>query len=320
MSSWAPTSNAIAFGDFGKDSSDLLVKGFPTSGFKFIAETKTPNAIGIKTTVSGPEKLSLTVEPSSAWAATPTPDVQNSAAAWAYAIKGNYSTTSAGEISGAIGNLGLKGTKVEVVSKRDTEAAWASTVHGSFVNEYVNVKLSGTKPHGPKEPSTVNLDLVAQSPEKVYWGFNGKYSTKKDAAVELNARLQLVAPDDSYTIGVLLNHQKDSSWDLSWLWYQRITSAVKYSWSFVTNSKANTTPACVVGGEYKLDDASTFRGRVSVAKPTENAEPNFRVGLALNQTVSDHTVVTVGADVNASTFLGLKGGADHSIGFEVKLK
>jgi hypothetical protein len=95
---------------------------------------------------------------------------------------------------------------------------------------------------------------------------------------------------------------------------------VKYSWSFVTNSKANTTPSCIVGGEYKVDDLSTVRGRLSVAKPAENADPNFRVALALNQTLSDHTVVTVGVDVNASTFLGLKGGADHSIGFEVKLK
>jgi len=319
MAHWAPSTPAIAFGDFGKDSSDLLVKGFPTSGFKFIAETRTPNAIGIKTTVSGPEKLSLTVEPTSAWAGPPTADAAASPP-WAYSVKGNYATTSAGEISAGIGNLGVKGAKVEIASKRDTEAAWASTVTGSFVNEYANVKLSGTKPHGPKDPTTANFELVAQSPEKVYWGFNGKYSTKKDAAIELNARLQLVAPDDSYTIGVLLNHQKDASWDLSWLWYQRITSAVRYSWSFVTNSKANTTPACVVGGEYKLDDASTLRGRLSVAKPSENAEPNFRVGLALNQTVSAHTVVTIGADVNASTFLGLKGGADHSMGFEVKLK
>jgi hypothetical protein len=289
------------------------VKGFPTSGFKVIAETKTPgpNQIAIKTTVSGPEKLSLAVEPSYAWASP--------AATWAYGLKGSWATNTAREGTVSFIDLGSKGTKFEVTSKVDAEATWATSGSGAFVNEYFNAKLTGTLPSAAS-PATANLDLVAQLPERVYWGVNAKYANKKEGAVEVNARLQMVAPDDSYTIGVLLNHQKDSSWDLSWLWYQRISYAVKYSWSFVTNSKANTTPSCVVGGEYKVDDVSTVRGRLSVAKPVESADPNFRVALALNQNLSPHTIVTVGADVNASTFLGLKGGADHSIGFEVKLK
>jgi len=57
-----------------------------------------------------------------------------------------------------------------------------------------------------------------------------------------------------------------------------------------------------------------------VARPSQSTAANFRVGLALSQTLSEHVVASVAADVNASSFLGLKGGADHSIGFEVKLK
>jgi len=298
-------SNAIAFADFGKDSSDLLLKGFPTSGFKVIAETRTPNSIAIKTTVGGPEKLSLAVEPSYTWAPHNV------------SVKANFSTTGAVDGSVAVAHLGTNGTKFEVSDKLDAKGKFTKAVTGSFVNEFVNAKVTGTWPTG--EATAVNVELVGQFPEKVYWGVNGKYAFKLDSAVDVNARLQMVAPDNSYTIGVLLDHKTDS-WDLSWLWSQQITAAVKYSWSFITNSKAGTTPACIVGAEYKVDAVSTVRGRLSVAKPEESTEPNFRVALALNQNLSDHTVVTIGADVNASTILGLKGGADHSIGFEVKLK
>jgi len=298
-------SNTVAFADFGKESNDLILKGFPTSGFKVIAETQTPNSIAIKTTVAGPEKLSLAVQPT-----FNLPEYK------CVTLKADYST-SALEGTLSLADLGTKGTKLEFSAKRDAEDKRSASANFSFVNETINFKATGTKPLST-DPASVNVDAVGQFPEKVYWGLNVKYATKKD--LEFNARLQMVAPDDTYTIGVLLDHKKDKSWDLSWLWYQRITSAVKYSWSFVTNSKANTNPSCAVAGEYKLDEVSIVRGKVSVAKPAENADPNLRVALALNQNLSTHTTVTVGADINASTLLGLKGGPDHAIGFEVKLK
>lgn len=61
-----------------------------------------------------------------------------------------------------------------------------------------------------------------------------------------------------------------------------------------------------------------MKGRFAVVRH-ENNEPNLRLGLALNQNLSAHATATVGVDVNASNVLGVKGGADHSIGFEVKL-
>ena len=299
-------SNAAAFADFGKDSSDLLLKGFPISGFKTILDTKTPNSIAIKTTLSGPEKLSLAVQP------TFTCAERN------FSLKGEYSTSSAIEGTASVTDFGTKGTKFEITGKKAADNKTSTVAGLGFVNHQFNAKLTGTFPC-TEGPASVNVDLVGQYPPSVFWGLNAKYERGEDKEIEWNPRIQMVAPHN-YTVSVLLDRKKDKSWDLSWLWFQQISPAVKYSWSFVSNTKANTTPTCTVGGEYKLDDSSTVKARVSVAKPADATETNLRVGLAWNQILSQHTTVTVGADINGSTLLGSKGGADHSLGFEIKLK
>lgn len=111
---------------------------------------------------------------------------------------------------------------------------------------------------------------------------------------------------------------------------------MKYGLAFSAATKPAVAPSCSVAGEYKLDYATVVKGRFSVVRP-EDSEPNLRLGLgmgpiqgrcgketdqgvAINQQLSTHATAVVGLDVNASHLLGTKGGADHSLGFELKLQ
>jgi len=271
-----------------------------------ISETKTPNDIALKTTATGTDKVSLTVEP------------EYKLASHNLTVKSKIVTDRTLEGTVTVADLGTKGTKFELAGKRDAESKHSLATSLSFVNEFVNVKGTGNFPVYSKDSPSGNLDLVVQYPEQAFWGLNVKRGLK-DTKFEWNSRLQLNDPENGYSISLLLDKKKDSSMDLTWSWFQKVNPSVKYSWAFVTNSKADTTPSCTVGAEYKVDPVSIVRGRLSVARPP-NSDPNLRLALALNQTLSDHVTATIGADVNASSFLGLKGGADHSLGFEVKLK
>jgi hypothetical protein len=302
----------IAYADFGKDAKDLIDKGFPKPEVKILVETTTPNAIALKTTAISSayieDGVSLTVEPEFKWAESNI------------TIKGKFVTDGTREASVALADVGAAGTKLEIAEKRDVSNGEKRSVSltGSYANEFCNVKATAAIPLYTSAAKTVNVDAVAQWPQRVFWGVNGLY-THASVGTEAvspswNARVQTVA--DDYTVALLLENKKSSELTLSW--FQKLSNSVKFATTFALSLDATVDPSCTAVGEYKVDAASTVRARLRVSKPKENT--NLRLGLALTQVLSAHATATIGADVNASNILGLKGGEEHSLGFELKLK
>jgi len=295
----------LSFAALGKDSSDLQARGFPTKGFTVIADTTTPNGIGFKTTgkcIDG--AVSLTVAPSFKWTE------HNATFGGTTVSDKSYSGTVSFADAFTKGvNLNLG---VAVASTGDLPLS--ATTGVSYVNEFVNVTGTGTfKQTGWSTPN-IDVSAVVQYPPNIYWGGNVIYDTSKgtEAKPVVNARAQIVATD--YTMSLALKDNQTSH-DLSFSWFQKISDTVKYASSFVINSKPTSTPTCTVASEYKVDSVTTVRGKLSVSEPTK-----FRLGLGLTQVLSAHTVASVGADINASGLLGIPGGSDNSVGFEVQLK
>jgi hypothetical protein len=294
---------ATAFSDFGKDSSDLITKGFPTSGHKFLTETRTPNAVLLKATGASTSKgVSLTVEPEYKW------QERNAT------LKAKFITDRTLEASVAVADVGTKGAKLEFAAKQDSEEKRNFSATASFVNAQTHLKAVANFPLYSKNSPTATVDAVFRYPDNMYWGANAKY-TWGSSNLDWNARIQSASGD--HTMALLLDNKKDSS-DITFSWYQRVSDSVKYGLSFVAATTPSVTPTCTVASEYRVDPDTTVKGRFAVVRP-DDGEPHLRLGLALNQKVSTHATVTVGADINASSILGVKKGADHSVGFEVKL-
>eukprot|EP01126_Amoeba_proteus_P036351 TRINITY_DN36_c0_g2_i6.p1 TRINITY_DN36_c0_g2~~TRINITY_DN36_c0_g2_i6.p1 ORF type:complete len:204 (-),score=29.70 TRINITY_DN36_c0_g2_i6:476-1087(-) len=181
-----------SFGDFGKDASDLVTKGFFTDGFKFITETRTANGINLKTTTSqGPKGVSLTTEPDYKW---DTSKVN---------VKGKLSTDNTTEGSIGFSDLGgVQGLKLEAGHKQDVKLARSLYGSFTFTNKLVNSKATITVPSGKTKGE---LELAVQYPPQVSWGVNLKYEHAEkpaDRTFNWNGRVQL--NKDNFTFGVAL--------------------------------------------------------------------------------------------------------------------
>lgn len=217
------------------------------------------------------------------------------------------------EASFSVSDVGTKGVKLELAAKQDAEAKRSIVPTVTYVNDKVNIKGSATFPLYSKTSPSATVDAVVRYPQNMYWGANLKYLLG-GSTVDWNARIQLAEGD--HTMALFLDNNKDSS-DVTFSWYQKVNDSVKYGLSFATATSPNVTPTCTAASEYKIDADTSVKGRFAVVRHDD--EPNLRLGLAVNQKVSPHATVTLGADINASSVLGIKKGPDHSVGFEFKL-
>eukprot|EP01126_Amoeba_proteus_P036347 TRINITY_DN36_c0_g1_i2.p1 TRINITY_DN36_c0_g1~~TRINITY_DN36_c0_g1_i2.p1 ORF type:complete len:185 (+),score=29.22 TRINITY_DN36_c0_g1_i2:70-624(+) len=179
-----------SFGDFGKDASDLVTKGFFTDGFKFITEARTANGINFKTTTShGAKGISLAAEPDYKWDAVRVN------------VKGKLSTDNTTEGSIGFSDLGgVEGLKVEAGHKQDAKLARSLWGSFAFTNKLVNSKATITVPSGKTKGE---LDLTVQYPPQVNWGVNLKYEHAEkpaDRTFNWNGRVQL--NKDDFTVGL----------------------------------------------------------------------------------------------------------------------
>jgi len=121
---------------------------------------------------------------------------------------------------------------------------------------------------------------------------------------------------EDHTIALTLDKNKEGNTDLNFSWQQKMSPTFKYAYLFNLSSQKGSVPSSTIAGDYKVDEDTTVRGKLSVGSNPSK----LRLGLAVAQTLSAHTFVTLGADINASSILGDGVTPDHTFGFEIKLK
>lgn len=92
---------------------------------------------------------------------------------------------------------------------------------------------------------------------------------KWDFTCKLLSRILLISRDNN----------KDSS-DITFSWLQKVNDSVKYGLLFFAATKPSVAPTCTVAGEYKVDSATTVKGKFAVVRP-EDSDPTLRLGFGL---------------------------------------
>jgi len=305
---------ATFYDDLGKQADDLIGKGFPAEGsFKISTETKTENGVTLTTTgrrffKAGAENVEALFEPKFLWAA------QN------VEFTGKFSTGSEYETGVNVKDLAGKGSKLAFTGTQNPKG-WSLKPAVEFKNDLVAVKASVTWPDD-RVAKAVNAEATAVAAYEKSVNVGGKVTyatgyTARGAAVEpvlgwavkggyLQTAWQAVA---SFTQGV-------GSQIVGGTYWHKVTDATTVSTTFsVDRLAANAAPAAAVAGEYKYDGETKLKSKFAVTPAKD-----FRLGLALEQTWTKASTVTIGADLNALTLLGTNKGDAHSFGVEIKLK
>jgi len=107
-------------------------------------------------------------------------------------------------------------------------------------------------------------------------------------------------------------------WGLSF--FHKVSEGAKWSLDFDADQAWVRGPIASVGGEYKLDDATTVKGKWAIKLTEQSKQSELRVGLSARQKVSQFVTLTVGTDLNVRSLLGDSIGEPHSFGAEIKLQ
>jgi len=235
-------------------------------------------------------------------------------------LKGKFNTNNELEGTVTFNNIS-PGLKVEVTGverfgpKKKAEASLITLSHYlkpavSYQNEFVALKLGLKYKFEKLAVKDGHFNVTFQYPERLNIGFNVTAKTK-DYKPHFNVRAQWKESD--YTAVGALEQIKDD-YIASFSFIQNISHNVKFA-TVSKCSKGNTKPSSIaVGGSWTVDPDTTVRGKFEV----EGAN-KFNLGLALQQTVTQHATVTMGADISVSDLLK-NTGSNHSFGLEFLFK
>jgi len=318
--------------DLGKDQRDLLEKGFPNnSTFKVTVESKT--ADGVSITASGVRSLKTKKDKSVAEEVVGSVEPKFECKQYNLEVNSKLSTTNNYESELVFKDLGTAGTKVSFKGKQEAENGLTTVGNVSFKNENVAVKGSATYPFSANRPLKLNLNTVFHY-SKFLLGLNADYDAqyqkedKFDKLVEVEPSTTVNGTiaylGDTYETHLSVKNfpaykgPRDNQFALGW--YQKLSSSVKYGLGFSLDQSQTKGPQAVVGGEYKLDDYTSLKGKFEVKSDysVDSDLFEFRVGLGATQRINSRLTTTVGADVNVRKLLGTNIGADPSFGFEAK--
>jgi len=278
------------------------------------------------------EKLAGTVEPKYEWKE--------------HNIELTGKLSTAGEFEGGISFKDLlPGTKVsvtDIVSDKDG-TAFKGTV--AYKNEHVSLKGGVKYPFKLKTHVNFNAEAVICYPAFLFWGADVRYDTAVRGPPEtpendqpkdqyfLSGKAGAVVDSNQVTVSFENAANKDkktskanpvlSTFNLGY--FQTVNDAIKVAFGFSAEIKNVKGIEFTAGGEYKVDKDTSLKGKFGLVGAKESADREFRLGLGVKQNVSEHAVVTVGADINARSLLGGPpgvnlGGKPHSFGFEVKFQ
>jgi len=305
-----------SFDDLGADGSEFFTRQFPSNGFvKLQTKKDLSNAIRIKSTV----QRKLEKDHQEVWFKN-RPTLRGKIYGLNVTATGKIaSSNQIGDRSVSVGitpestpDLEFElGSEVETVNEDEVETKYAQV---SYTNEQFYGSL---KVENDEEGTSLNLSGVVQYPENVFWGLDARIKKEEDRTLELgwNAKIQFRLPNHSTTVHF---DNKESKLRLNYL--QTISESIKFG-TYLNINKHLISPEFGVGYEGQVDPVTTSKAKIEIfEKSTNNKE--IRLGLSLTRNLNQYhnTQITIGADINARSFLGTPGGDQHSFGFEIKLR
>jgi len=313
----APPRLAAPYRDLTK-ANDLVTRSFPSGGaFSLSTETRAGDA-SVKTSVrcSNKDHVSATISPAYDWRAQHL------------SFEGSFSTTNAFFVKGTVKDLGTKGLNLSLRGDRITRLADDNQL--AVLSDYTaGIQYGNQHVHLLTEARLVSTSDVAVSAaihgvphDNVGVGLKVDYSTRPGAegkqVTTVTGEGKLVGRFDQIegaltctskqVLGVHFWHElsKDFQW------------AATVAYPLAEDTKE--VPVVNVAANYKLDDFTTGKGRVTAYLNKGEVKPVYRSAFSAQQKINLNTSVTVGADVNLNHVFGTKDGAPTACGFELSFK
>jgi len=299
------------FDDIGKDSNDLLNKGFPSLGtYRVIAETKTDN--GVSLTATGRRfvkdkvtSVDATFEPKVNWKAR---NVE---------LSGSLNTSAEYTGTVTLKDLGAKGTELALsASSKGGEITTKDTV--SYKDDNVATKTTATYSFKDK-PIVVDASAVGAYEKRFFGGGNVNYTFAGSSKALLLWGVKAGVDQNDTQAHLFANSTEKNNLFVGAGLLHKISSALKLAANLTADAKNIVGPSATLGVENKFDDLTTLKTKVNVQTHTDGSKPTeARLGLGLKQSLNSNFSATVGLDVNVRQLLGTNAGADHSFGLDLK--
>jgi len=301
----------LNYDKLGAKCNDLLSDQFPAENkFTVKLKNKFDGGFEIDTTLDrsldNKESVDVVVKPSY------RANFVNSVSLY---IKSKFSSNQQNKVSATISNFLTPGTSLSVGTKleKDKEKAEGRTHFGiaGFENEFVDV--SGTVESTNGDPLDLSVIAVAQFPPKVYWGIN---AIKPRLGNKYFRSGKIHFDCDSFAATVFFDNEDTSQLGLGW--HQTIDENTEVATRFNLPETWKQSPSLFAAMSKKVDQKNTVKTKLSVFDNKDKFK-EFRIGLSYSSQISNSFSCTVGADINARSLVGAKGGNPNSIGFEINL-
>jgi hypothetical protein len=305
-------------------ANDLVTKNFlALNSFSVTTETKAGD-VSFKSTYGGDAKkpVAAVVEPKYEWKEQSLAFDGKLSSANAFTAKGTWKNPVDGL------NVSLQG---------DRAVSWA----GQKGEEAPTLKVTNSVTGG-----------LQYNNQHVHWGLDVKFPVQSDGKISATTSLHGKLGDNADG-GVKIDWEAGGSpkvegkavggndkmegavsWaypsntlGLNW-WHSPCSHfqwAATAAWAIPKDSKE--VPVINVAGNYKVDDNTTVKAKVSALVDRKDKDNGYRAGLSVQQKVNSNTTVTVGADVNLNHALnvgsGKKGtavGDASTYGFQIAFK
>jgi len=231
-------------------------------------------------------------------------------------IKSKFRSNQQNKVSAKITNFLTPGTSLRAGTKleKDKEKAEGRTHFGiaRYKNEFVDVRGTVEYPTNG-DPLDLSVIAVAQFPPKVYWGIN---AIKPRLGNKYFRSGKIHFDCDSFAATVFFDNEDTSQLGLGW--HQRIDENTEVATRFNLPETWKQSPSLVAAMSKKVDEKNTVKTKLSVYDNKDKFK-EFRIGLSYSSQISNSFSCTVGADINARSLVGAKGGNPNSIGFEINL-
>jgi len=252
------------------------------------------------------------------------------------AFEGKLSSANVFSAKGTSKNLGTDGLNVHLqverfvarVEKKDEEPSLKVT----------NTGTAGLQFNNDKVHFLAELKVPIQSEGKL--GATGSLHAKPVDNVDVGVKADWEAGGAPKFEGKLIGGNDNLEGAVSFAFPSKVwglnfwhSPCTHFQWAATvalppSDAKKDPEPVINVTGNYKFDDATTLKARVTTIVDRSASKDNaFRTALSLQQKVNASTTVTVGADVNLNNALnigsGKKGsnvGAASSAGFQIAFK
>jgi len=306
-------------GDIGKDAKDLITQDFPADGtVKLITQSKTPNGLTVKATLnrwfkkekSGQKEIiSAVIEPKYEWKER---NIE---------FNGKLQTTNDFSAGFSLKDAAVKGTKIELTGANSDRDGTTVQVVGSYKTDTVATKINFSYPLSPKQEKTpvkLNGELVIQYPTSFFLGSTVAFDLDSINTWKGEGVVGYSQDDWQLTARGTHDHKEDSTiFGVSF--FHKISDVARWALSFDADQAWTRGPICAVAADYKLDKATTLKGKWSVKAETSK-QPEMRLGLTAKQQITPFFTASLGADLNLRNLLGESIGDAHSFGLELKLQ